>query len=874
MMMKKISGSRGVTLIELLISSTITAIMIVAAVNLITRVYRDITASQMKTYSMNLVSENLDRMRQNSFEGLAVTDDNLLPDPLSKLESNPDYYESVMIGNQPFKVYRYVQYAYEQNDGNITPSKQSELPPDNKHDLKMITVVVTYMSGGFEKSSRMSTLVSNKQLPLSGSTVSGRVRKLLNDGTVTDPGLGSNASVHFIGYPQYTGRIADDAGNYSISNVAPGSYSLVAKGAGLQDTEYTSNPLTVPDIPTVIPNINITCPAVDCGSVSGNVFWDVIATPTPVVTPSPTPVPFCGITKILGATGSMSGKTSNWNYPTRISVQDNNDSDTDLGFLVNRNNRLLYSQFADYTEANTYICSVTLKYRANCYYGSATVRLHVTNNGGSVWADTAVPSGWTGTVSTVYNSTNIPNMADYLEFSVPLTPLYDSWTWAKVNSLGVAFRSANTSPNFIAWIGMDYAYLEVQYAVATPVPTSTFTPAVTPTPYPSPCADNATIKSLDGLSMPYLTTACYYRVDNIDPSTGETVLEATRRTSDSPPISYYARLTGVPVSAGTVTYQDIFLTVTSDVPTINGRVKDALTGLGLIGAEVYLSDPLDVSPTTVGGGNYTIMPATVGSYILTASLSGYRISEPISLSSIQNGVQYAPDILMYPVGKVSGMITDDVTGDPVSGITVELKNNAGTVLGSGLSNASGIYEIADIPVGSGYKVQPSVDEDEYVITYPIGQYWSNVSVVQGITTFGKDFKIRAKYGTISGTINLTEADSAGGLLILAYPSSVTLVADKYTRTNADQNMQGHTQRLRVTQPYYGSISGQNSSYSIKAPVGATYNIYAYYSSVSITGTVQKPVRTIKKYYKVLSGISPNTSGNNFTGDPSSSWTTY
>ncbi|MCB2213412.1 carboxypeptidase regulatory-like domain-containing protein [bacterium] len=51
---------------------------------------------------------------------------------------------------------------------------------------------------------------------------------------------------------------------------------------------------------------------------------------------------------------------------------------------------------------------------------------------------------------------------------------------------------------------------------------------------------------------------------------------------------------------------------------------------------------------------------------------------------------------LVETGTLAGMISDDLSGDPVAGATVEV--DAGEVL-SGESNASGEYEISDIPVG-------------------------------------------------------------------------------------------------------------------------------------------------------------------------------
>lgn len=869
------SKKRAFTFIETMIVSVIIAFIITGSVNLITRVYRGITQNQLKTYSSNLAAENLEFLKDLGFNSLNITPDPCLPDPLSNLEpancpSNPYPVENVYINNKLFKVYKYVQYANEDTDGNIIPRTQAELGAGSDMNTKQISIVVAYEVENVSKTTKIIGLLTKKDVPLAGSTISGRIYKRMPDNSLVNPGLGSNATVYFTGFPGYTTTISDDDGRYSVSGVMPGSYVLYASGLGLDTTYYASNPLVVTKAGSTITGVDFICPAVEGAEVGGHVYINITmaasSTPTVTLTPMalPTDTPIVG-TRILNATGSMTGKTSTWSNPNNIQL---NDGQAAIG---SNTNQLLYTEFQDDNIENSVITAVRIKARIAAVISvSNGIRIHLTNDSGIHWADTSVPNGWTGTISTIYASWNYPGFfSGWVTRETNITNLYTTWDWTKVNSLGACFRHNTSYTGY-----MDYAYLEVDYRIQTPTPTVgaptfTYTPTIVPTDTPIPCADGSIVKSMDGLSVPTVSAACNYLIQNIDATYGFTSISATFSYGGK---SYYKYITGVPVAVSTRTYVDIWLEESTGVPTINGYVYDAINRtLPIVNASVYLSDPIDVTATTSGGGMYTIMPAEAGTWQLWASAPGYKV-ENIHTILVAPGINNAPNLYLYPVGSVSGWITDEITGDPVSGITVQLFNSANILIGTSFTEVDGSYIIKDVPAGSNYKLQLSLTTN-YECTYPASGYIYPVSVIKSAITANQNFRIKLVYGTIEGKIQIDGVDITDGVLVVAYPSSVTYYAHNYVLTSSTDYLQGYTGRMKIFYPSYGVIAQRDANFRISVPLNQTYNIYAYYSYISYTGSVQNPIKTLKKYYKSKLNVSPETTNNNITG-ALNTWTEY
>lgn len=287
-MLKK---GHGFTLIETLIAGAFVVFMLLGAINLISTIYRNILATQLKTVSFNIASENIETLRSYSFGSLLVTPDSLLPaEPLSVLETsenpwgNPADPENIetYFGTQ-MKIYKIVQWAEETETGNITPKKQSELRNDSEKNLKMLKVIVTYpFKVGSNIDTRRTELISyisNSEASFGGCVIRGRVQKRdKTNGRVDPPGFSARVWVYVEGHPEYTTPVDTSntdgsyRGYYTIYNVLPGKYNLFAQGDGYDRGEYPGNPLEVKIDDTEINGVNIVTPMSNNYTISGRIF--------------------------------------------------------------------------------------------------------------------------------------------------------------------------------------------------------------------------------------------------------------------------------------------------------------------------------------------------------------------------------------------------------------------------------------------------------------------------------------------------------------------------------------------------------------------------------------------------------------------------
>ena len=261
----KIRGNKAFTYIELLISSVIVSSVVLGLSLMASRVYYGVHSMQLKTISMNIAEENIELLKQYGFSALAVTPDSCLTGNLSSLDAgncadNPWETLSVPIGNKYFKVYRIVQYAQEDEFGNIKAYKKSALPNANDTDMKMINVTVVYEDSKATKQTEYTSLVTNKEIPMAGSVITGRIYKHATGGS-SEPRPGFKRNNLCCRAPEYTSRIIDDSGNYKLENVMRATTYFTQAGQVLKQ-HTTPEILNVTDMAKTYTGVDFLCPKI------------------------------------------------------------------------------------------------------------------------------------------------------------------------------------------------------------------------------------------------------------------------------------------------------------------------------------------------------------------------------------------------------------------------------------------------------------------------------------------------------------------------------------------------------------------------------------------------------------------------------------
>ena len=187
--------------------------------------------------------------------------------------------------------------------------------------------------------------------------------------------------------------------------------------------------------------------------------------------------------------------------------------------------------------------------------------------------------------------------------------------------------------------------------------------------------------------------------------------------------------------------------------TIDGTVTDELTGDNLENATITIEYPIGANATVVNAmdatGTYAIdaVPGTGETYVVTASLEGYR-NETATTAQLHGGTVTANfELLQVGEATVSGTVTDEVTGSAVknANVTVELDDSSApgaTVVYEATTAEDGSYELVDVIGGYDYNV--SVVADGY----------ENASMLESVSENGPtvvDF-VLAGNTSISGTV--------------------------------------------------------------------------------------------------------------------------
>jgi phosphatidylinositol-3-phosphatase len=176
---------------------------------------------------------------------------------------------------------------------------------------------------------------------------------------------------------------------------------------------------------------------------------------------------------------------------------------------------------------------------------------------------------------------------------------------------------------------------------------------------------------------------------------------------------------------------------TGGTGSISGNVTNAVTGAPIAGATVAGPGSATTDPT----GNYQFASIAAGTYVLTASASGYQNSS--STVTVSSGANSTQNFALSPAtaGSLSGRVTSAVDGRAIAGATVSYSGGTTT------TDTSGNYTFATVSPGT-YAV--SATKTGW------GKVTQNVNVAAG-TASTLNFQL-ATSGQIKGSVT----NSSGG----------------------------------------------------------------------------------------------------------------
>ncbi len=146
------------------------------------------------------------------------------------------------------------------------------------------------------------------------------------------------------------------------------------------------------------------------------------------------------------------------------------------------------------------------------------------------------------------------------------------------------------------------------------------------------------------------------------------------------------------------------------VGQISGSVKDAVIQSPLqdVSVEVYDGDSLISSGTTDSSGVYSISVPAGSGYRVEFTKSGYIPAIYYDVSVVADVTTYLETVLQIDdnysgEGNISGTISNALTGEGVSGLTIKLREGinvtSGTVIASTITETEGYYSVTNLNAG-------------------------------------------------------------------------------------------------------------------------------------------------------------------------------
>ena len=214
--------------------------------------------------------------------------------------------------------------------------------------------------------------------------------------------------------------------------------------------------------------------------------------------------------------------------------------------------------------------------------------------------------------------------------------------------------------------------------------------------------------------------------------------------------------------------------------SLTGSVTDNVTGDPLAGATVSYSG---ASTLTDSSGSYSLPMAPLGSYALSAGAAGHA-SQSVIVNvgpgqTVSQNFALAPDTAGS--GSISGVVTDAMTGAPLSDASISYSGGATT------TDTNGNYSLSGIPAG-----QTSITADDT-------GYASQTATVK-ITKGGKstqDFALSPLPGSVAGQVTdaVTGRALAGARVSYSGGSTMSDVSGRYAFPSVTEGTYAFTAAL-------------------------------------------------------------------------------
>ncbi|QAS52292.1 carboxypeptidase regulatory-like domain-containing protein [Halobacillus litoralis] len=242
--------------------------------------------------------------------------------------------------------------------------------------------------------------------------------------------------------------------------------------------------------------------------------------------------------------------------------------------------------------------------------------------------------------------------------------------------------------------------------------------------------------------------------------------------------TYQSQTRGTTVESNAATVEDFQLA--GSPGTVTGTVENE-ADVAIPNATVQVLDLANnviATTTTDALGMYTIDQLAPGTYTLRTSAPLYQTSL-LGFTVAQGQTVIQNVTLIDQPGTLSGEVTDNTTGDPIEGASVQVIDQSGITIATALTDGVGNYTIDNLPPGS-YTV--TISQSGYA-----AQTVGVIIVANGTTMLDAQLTLRA--GVIQGTVENSNNQPISGAVVqlllngIAIASTLSDSSGQYTFPN-------------------------------------------------------------------------------------------
>ncbi|MFN0118269.1 MAG: carboxypeptidase regulatory-like domain-containing protein [Elusimicrobiota bacterium] len=803
----------GTTLIELMIAVSLLAIMGVGFAGVFANVGKAIQFSKAKTLASNIAQEQMQILKQKSFDRVLVTTSAAYLTQFSpSIPYDPGYYppETILEGNIRYTRYTYVQVAVE-NSGVI--DLYGAIPNTG---MKAITITVVWNQGSEAKYQQLRSVLGNIDTTQSNAIFSGAI-------TTSTGGAIANALVTFaenFGWQDFS----NSSGQYTI-NLSPGTYSMYVSAQG-----YFPSYRTVSIAANSTQTQDFTLAKMSSGTVRGTAWINNHLV----------------ISQIVGSTMNASGFCEEYVELFNPSTFTWTMADSFGTPVID----LVYQRYGDPGPSSFGLTYNTLTIGAGKYYliantttinaggvsRSADAYYSAPQPEGQIWVAGGGSCGGGGNadaIGLIYND-GTGNRVDVVGWDqsprVPEafeTDGYDqviglqdgeqfvrkASTQGVSSTLGAAYDSGNNNVDI-------YGY--------TPIWIPPRNSSISGTVVSGVPAIGAYVSVGDGLSSVAQATS----VGN--PPAAEFILTEIATGSWTVYVTSSSRYTEISTITITSSGQTFYIPNSATTPSwpSSGHYAAILSSTatqGFISGSVKNPSGVAISPaiTIRASGFSTTANTTNGNYFLSLDPGTYDVTAnpnnlvgsyvsattqtiTIVAGTIENGINF----VLSQGGKINGFITRDGINS-LAGISVIASDSNGIVRAQEVSGSDGRFTMINLSTGV-YTVETVLGSGES--SSPVS---STKTVTAGSTIHAGTFTVTGAYGYIRGSVTASGQAINTGVLLIASTSTITGVPP----TLSASTLTGAS--------YYSTNSYEDGSYTleVRGSTTTTYKVYGYYTTL-------------------------------------------